>query len=172
MIRNKKGAANLMSYFLYVFISLIVLGTIVYMVQGTIKQNEEKYNFDEMVNNIDLISNTFDLVSSSRFSAREVTIYNPDVIEIDCNNNLIKGEIEYSQNLKNEFNINDINISFVSNRLYFTKSINTSDANIDCNLTSLNKGKINYIFKYEDYNFETNKINISINLLDFNKSTT
>ncbi len=171
-IKNQKGAANLISYFLYIFISLIVLGTIVSMVQGTITQNEEKYQFDEMINNINLISNTFDNVAKARFSAREVTIFNPDVLEVDCNSNLIKGEIKYSQNIKSEFNINDVNIINVSNRLYFTKSINNSDINIDCNLTSFNKGKVKYVFKYSDYNFITNKIIISIDLLDFNKSTT
>lgn len=174
LYKTQKGAANLLSYFLYIFVSIIVLSTVVYMVQETIQSNEEKYNFDEMIKNISIISNTFENVTQSRFSSREITVFNPDVLEIDCNQNQIRGEIVYNLNFRTDIPviIEDIEISKISNRLYFIKEIYdvNQGINIDCNLTNLNKGKTNYIFRYQDYNVEENKIIVSIELLDFNKS--
>lgn len=172
-IKTQKGAANLMSYFLYIFVSIVVLSTVVYMVQETIQSNEEKYQFDEMIKNINLISTTIENVTQSRFSSREVTIFNPDVLEIDCNQNQIRGEIVYNLNIRDdqEIFITDIGISKESNRVYFIKTINTNPyINIDCNTVNLNKGKTNYIFRYQDYNLDSQKIILTIEMLDFNKS--
>jgi hypothetical protein len=170
MFKTKKGVANLMSYFLYLFISLVVLSTIVYMAQETISKNEERYQFEELIKNIELISNTFDNVLNSRFSAREVTIYNPDVLEIDCENNLIRGEVRYTQNLKDFFEINDIEIERVNNRVYASKIINNTNINIECNPVVFNKGKQKYIFKYQEYDPIEEKIILFIDSLDFYKS--
>jgi hypothetical protein len=169
MFKTKKGVANLMSYFLYLFISLVVLSTIVYMAQETISKNEEMYQFEELIKNIELISNTFDNVLNSRFSAREVTIYNPEVLEIDCENNLIRGDVKYTQNLKDFFEINDIEIERVNNRVYASKIINNTDINIECNPVVFNKGKQKYIFKYQEYDPIEEKIILFIDMVDFNK---
>ncbi len=173
-IKTKKGAASLISYFLYIFVSFAVLGIIVYMVQGIIVNNQEKYDFDEMIKNIDLISNTIDEVSKSRFSSKQITIYNPDLLVIDCQENHIKGEINYEADFREDSDvyINNIFVYKESNRLYFFKNIYDSDQNIiiDCEPIFLNKGKTIYIFRYSDYNLSENKIILSIDLLDFNKT--
>lgn len=158
-----------MSYFLYLFISLAVMSTIIYMAQDTISKNEEKYQFEELIKNIELISNTFENVSVSRFSAREVTIYNPDVLEIDCENNLIKGEVKYTQNLKDSFEINEISLERRNDRVYAQKIINNSDINIECNSINFNKGKTKFIFKYQEYDPIDKKIILFIDLVDFDK---
>ncbi|NCP72281.1 hypothetical protein GW835_02730 [archaeon] len=172
-LRKEKGAANLFSYFLYIFVSIAILSSILYMVQDTIEKNQEKYNFDQMIENIDLISNTFQEISKSRFSAKEITIYNPEVLEIDCNQNEIRGEIIFNSEIRDDqlVTIKDIEVSKESNRAYFKKTINNnSQINIDCNLINLNQGQTNYVFSYQDYNLDENKIIIEIELLDFNKS--
>jgi len=170
-IKNKKGAANLLSYFLYIFVSLAVLSTVMFAVQDTMQKNQEKYDFDQMIENINLVHNTINNVSKSKFSAREITIFNPEVLEIDCQENLIKGEITYNQNIKEEVEISNIQITKESTKLHFRKTINQNqDVNLTCNLTNLNQGKERYIIKYQDYNVLSNEINLSIELLDFNRS--
>jgi hypothetical protein len=173
LLRTQKGAANLFTYFLYIFVSITVLGSVMYMVQDTIDKNQEKYNFDKMIENIDLISDTFNSISKSRFSAREITIYNPEVLEIDCNQNEIRGEIIFNQEIREDqlVSIRDIEIRKETNRAYFKKNINNNNQiNIDCNLVNLNKGQTKYLFRYQDYNVDENKIVINIELLDFNRS--
>ncbi len=173
-MKTEKGAANLISYFLYIFVSIVVLSTIIYMVQETMQSNEEKYQFDEMIKNITIVSTTIENVTQSRFSSREVTVFNPDVLEIDCNQNQIRGEIIYNLNFRTDIPVvvNDIEISKVSNRLYFVKEIYdlNQGVNIDCNLVNLNKGKTRYIFRYQEYDLENKKIILNIELLDFNRS--
>lgn len=173
LYKTEKGAANLFSYFLFIFVSIAVLSTVVYMVQDTIVKNEEKYRFDEMIKNINNIYNTIENVSKSRFSSREIIINNPDILEIDCQENLIKGEIEYNQNIRSDVKvvITDIEVYKENNRAYFKRVISeNNDVNIDCNIVNLNKGKTKYLFRYQDYNLEENKIILNIELLDFNRS--
>lgn len=167
--KKEKGVANLMSYILYLFISLVVLSTIIYMAQETISKNEEKYQFEELIKNIELLSNNFNNILGSRFSAREVTIYNPDVLEIDCENNLIKGEVKYTQNLKDDFEINNIEVERINNRVYAKKAITNTDINVSCNSINFNKGKTKIILKYQEYDPIEKKMILLIDLVDFDK---
>lgn len=169
--RKEKGAANLLSYFLYIFVSLAILSTVMFGVQDMMQKNQEKYNFDEMIKNINTIHETINNVSKSRFSAREINIFNPEVLEIDCQENLIKGEITYNQNINEEVEISNILITKETNRLYFNKTLNNNqDINFNCDHLNLYQGKETYVIKYQDYNVLTNEIILSIELLDFNRS--
>jgi hypothetical protein len=172
-IKKQKGAANLLAFTLYLLVSLVILGIIIFSVQQTIQRNQERYNFNEMIQNIDLISNTIDEVSKSRFSSRVIEIYNPSFIEIDCENNYIKGEITYNQELRDDtlIFIKDIEVTKDLGKVIFTKIISyDEDVTLNCNYTSFLLGKHRYVFKYEDYNTDEQNINLLIERIDVNKT--
>lgn len=169
MLKQNKGMSNLISFVLFTVLSIAVIATIFFLSQGIIQKNQELYEFEEMIKNINLISNTIDGVSQSRFSSKEVTIFNPDTLIIDCENNEIFGQINYTQEIRDDVDVfvGDIEIKKSADRLSFKKPINyNTDINVSCNTINFNKGKTRFIFSYNDFIFEQNQINLLFTLLD------
>jgi len=162
-MRNKKGLAVVFSYIMFLLIALGVLAIVLIGSMDVITKNQEKYDYQEMIKSITLINNTINDVASQRYSNKQIIVNNPEELLIDCENNVINGNITYAEEFRVDQNsiINGITVYKKINKLYFIKS--TSELgiiDIDCNLLNLNKGKNVININYIDYSNE--KINISI----------
>lgn len=163
--KNKKGVSNVVSFVLYIAVGLGVIGTIFFLSLGAVDETQEKHNFDQMLKTIEFIASSIDEVSKSRFSSREVSIVNPGELEIDCENNLIIGSIVFNQELREDTDIfiRDVEIKKIEGRVVFKRLINFNpNLSISCEPVVFNKGKTNYIFRYDYFNIEENKIYLFI----------
>lgn len=160
---NKKGLAVIFSYILYLLIALTVLSIVLVGSLEITTKNQENYKYHEMIKTITYINDSINDVASQRFSNKQITVNNPDEILIDCQEDIIYGNIIYSGEFRIDQNslVNGITIYKKINNLYFEKTISESGLiNIDCNSINLNKGENIININYIDYSNQ--KINITI----------
>jgi len=160
---NKKGLAVIFSYILYLLIALTVLSIVLVGSLEITTKNQENYKYNEMIKTITYINDSINDVASQRFSNKQITVNNPDEILIDCQEDIIYGNIIYSGEFRIDQNslVNGITIYKKINNLYFEKTISESGLiNIDCNSINLNKGENIININYIDYSNQ--KINITI----------
>lgn len=164
MIRKNKAVVSLFSYVFYVLISIIVLALIIASASKVISKNQESYNYNKMIENINNLDQTINKVATTRFSNINIEVYNPDKLTIDCANNKIIGSIPYSSNIKTEkTKVNGITIYKKQAKVYFEKIISGYDLiDLTCSKLTLNKGKSKLGVTYFDYNISNNKVDIDI----------
>jgi len=160
---NKKGLAVIFSYILYLLIALAVLSIVLVGSLEITTKNQENYKYQEMIKTITYINDSINDVATQRFSNKQITITNLDEILIDCQEDIIYGNIIYSGEFRIDQNsfINGITIYKKINNLYFEKTISESGLiDIDCNSINLNKGENIININYIDYSNQ--KINLTI----------
>jgi len=165
MIKNNKGAVNLFAYVFYIMITIAVLSIVVISAVDIIDKYEEKYSYNQMIDNITKLDETINLTATKRFSNNNITIYNPEELIINCTRNKITGSIDYSKEIRTDQNtvINDITIYKKLNRLYFERDINKDNIiNLTCNDIILNKGKTQLGVSYFEYNGSSEKVDVDI----------
>lgn len=167
--KNQKGLSSIFSYIFYILIGLAILSIVLMQGNQIIKKNEERYAYEQTIENVNKIYETINNVSTTKGNVLIEKVYVPSEIEINCSDNKIYGKVEYSNNFKDEnIEIQGINIYRKYNQIYFEKNIN-SPINLDCNTLILNKGNKNLEFNYKDYNISTSKINVDIKYVEFTK---
>lgn len=167
---NQKGISNILSYILVIFISIIVLSVIVIFAQKNITKNQEIYEFEEMIKSMNKMANTINNVINARFSAREINVYNAGELSIKCNENKIIGKMEYQGKIKDNALVSGVKVYRVGEEIVIEKSILSEKiVNIECNEINFNKGKSKWVFSYQMYDSENEKIKLSIEPSEFSK---
>ncbi len=169
--KNKKGLAVIFSYIMFLLIALGVLSIVLVGSLEITRKNQENYGYQGMIRSITYINNTINDVATQRYSNKQITINNPDEILIDCQEDIISGNLIYSGKFRTDqnSNINGITIYKKINNLYFEKIISKSGIiDVDCNSFNLNKGDNTININYIDYSNE--KINITITRPEINST--
>ncbi|HRS42762.1 MAG TPA: hypothetical protein P5530_02715 [Candidatus Diapherotrites archaeon] len=163
---NQKGLSTVISTLIYIFIAVVILGVVTLSATELFGNVKEKSNYDIMLKNITAIKSAVEDVVDDKKDI-ELVVKSPGEIIIDCNNNIITGEIDYFGKYKDEIVvINEIATYKNNNIMYFEYNLNKYKRLVlDCNdFIISNKTTLN--IKYQEYNEENDQILINIDCVE------
>ncbi len=163
---NQKGLSAVISTLIYILIAVVILGVVTLSATELFGNVKEKSNYDIMLKNITSIKSAVEDVVDDKKDT-ELVVKSPGEIIIDCNNNIITGEIDYFGKYKDEIVvINEIATYKNNNIMYFEYNLNKYKRLVlDCNdFIISNKTTLN--IKYQEYNEENDQILINIDCVE------
>lgn len=163
---NQKGLSTVISTLIYILIAVVILGVVTLSATELFGNVKEKSNYDIMLKNITSIKSAVEDVVDDKKDI-ELVVKSPGEIIIDCNNNIITGEIDYFGKYKDEIVvINEIATYKNNNIMYFEYNLNKYKRLVlDCNdFIISNKTTLN--IKYQEYNEENDQILINIDCVE------
>ncbi|HNW05813.1 MAG TPA: hypothetical protein PK655_03650 [archaeon] len=163
---NQKGLSTVISTLIYILIAVVILGVVTLSATELFGNVKEKSNYDIMLKNITSIKSTVEDVVDDKKDI-ELVVKSPGEIIIDCNNNIITGEIDYFGKYKDEIVvINEIATYKNNNIMYFEYNLNKYKRLVlDCNdFIISNKTTLN--IKYQEYIEENDQILINIDCVE------
>lgn len=163
---NQKGLSAVISTLIYILIAVVILGVVTLSATELFGNVKEKSNYDIMLKNITSIKSAVENVVDDKKDI-ELVVKSPGEIIIDCNNNIITGEIDYFGKYKDEIVvINEIATYKNNNIMYFEYNLNKYKRLVlDCNdFIISNKTTLN--IKYQEYNEENDQILINIDCVE------
>jgi hypothetical protein len=162
--KKKKSIATIYSAILYLFISIAIIGIVTNFAIVFINDQQETYKYEVMLDEINKLDSIINNTANNKLNVNKINIKNPEYLEIDCNNNLIKGYINYNKEYKDKRTVvNGITTYKKLNKIYFEKPIdNDNRLNLNCRSLVLNKGENNLTIQYFNYDSEDEVINIDI----------
>ncbi len=166
-IKSNKGLSAILTTMFYLLIAVIILGIVTASAMELITNSREQGNYRVMLDSfVKLKSAVEDAVEDKQDI--EIVIINPGEINIDCNNNIITGEVDYLGEYKEDImQINDIVTYKNNNEIYFEYNLdNYTRITLDCNSLSLSKNKNNLNIKYLEYDEENDDILVSIDFVE------
>lgn len=165
-IKSNKGLSAILTTMFYLLIAVVILGIVTASAIELISKAREEGNYRVMLDSfVKLKSAIEDTVKDKQDI--EIVIINPGEINIDCNNNIITGEVDYLGEYKEDaIQINDIVTYKNNNEIYFEYNLdNYTRITLDCNSLSLAKNKNNLNIKYLEYDENTDKILVNIDFV-------
>lgn len=163
---NQKGLSTVISTLIYILIAVVILGVVTLSATELFGNVKEKSNYDIMLKNITSIKSAVEDVVDDKKDI-ELVVKSPGEIIIDCNNNIITGEIDYFGKYKDEIVvINEIATYKNNNIMYFEYNLNKYKRLVlDCNdFIISNKTTLN--IKYQEYIEENDQILINIDCVE------
>jgi len=165
-IKSNKGLSAILTTMFYLLIAVVILGIVTASAIELISHSKEEGNYRVMLDSfIKLKSAIEDTVQDKQDI--EMVVINPGEINIDCNNNIITGEIEFLGEYREDVTlVKDIVTYKNNNTIYFEYSLdNYTRITLDCNSLSLAKSKNNLNIKYLEYDEENDKILVSVDFV-------
>jgi archaellum component FlaG (FlaF/FlaG flagellin family) len=166
-IKNQKGMSTVISTLLYILIAIIILGVVTYSAMELLDSVKEQSNYKTMLESMTTLKTVIEDVVDDKKDI-EIVVKNPGEIIIDCENNMITGEIDYLGKYKDEIvMINDIATHKNNNIIYFEYNLdNYKRLMLDCNDFIISNKKTTLNIKYQEYNDENDQILINIECVE------
>ncbi len=166
-----KAVVTIYSYVLYVIITLGLIVLVYSSAIVTSNKAQEQHNYDRMIEAIQKIDAEIKTVSQNIDSVSQISVENPEELEINCEDNELYGLVTYNQDFVDDgLKVNNIFVAKQYNNINFNVYYGVNDnINLVCdsNIIYLNKRLNTINISYEEYDNVEEKINIRISLFDF-----